>query len=109
MRDDRNMYFGGTQQDMMGAGVGPQMMGPSMGAGMGPQMMGPGMGPGMMPNVNQIENRLAIMERQIRKLESRISRLETPFQGNASQYPSSSLKGEEQQFTYPYQTSMQVM
>jgi TolA-binding protein len=71
--------------------------------------MVPGMGTGIMPNMGQIENRLSTMERQIRKLESRISRLETPFQGSTGQYPSSSLQGEDQKFNYPYQTSMQVM
>lgn len=106
MKDNRDsMYFPNT-------GMMPQM-GPGMGPGMG-QMPGmPGMG---MPNISQLENRVASLERQVKRLDARVSRLETPYPtpmpygAQQQQAPQASFQTTEtQEFTYPYQTSMQVM
>lgn len=86
MRNERNMYYGG-----------PGMM-PGMQPGMMPGMQ-PGMG-GTMPPTSQMESRIGDLERQVKRLEIRISRLETPYQ------PS---QGTQTQEAIPYQNSMQIM
>lgn len=52
------------------------------------QMMGP-----MMPNMNfnDLENRLLKIENQIKRLDQRITRLETPYQSNNYNEPDSSM------------------
>jgi len=121
MKDNRDsMYFPGPQgmapQGMMPQGMGP--MGAPMGSPMGPGMMGQGYPGQMMPNVNQLENRLATLERQVKRLDARISRLETPYPAptttTTTTYPGStgsfqSGDAQDQPYNYPYQTSMQVM
>lgn len=104
MKDDRNnMYFPGQQ------GV------PPMGPGMMPGMGTPGFPGGMMPNYNQLENRVSSLERQVRRLDARVNRLETPYPAPTPTplpYPGTTQyqapETQEQQL-YPYQTSMQVM
>jgi hypothetical protein len=100
MKNDlNNMFFQGPQGF------------PQMGPGMG----GPGF-PGMIPNMNQLENRVASLERQVRRLDARVTRLETPYPaqtpiptpyGQQGQFQGTEIS--EQPYTYPYQTSMQVM
>jgi hypothetical protein len=121
MKDTRDgMYFPGAggMQPMggMAPGMGPGMMGPGMTPGMGPGMTGPGFQggmPGMMPNIGQLETRIASLERQVRRLDARVGRLETPYPATTPQ-PFTGTTGDlsgagEQPYTYPYQTSMQVM
>jgi len=98
------MYFPGPQ--------GFPQMGPGMG---GPGMGGPGF-PGIMPNMNQLENRVSSLERQVRRLDARVNRLETPFPAPAPMPTPYGQQGQfqgtdttEQQYPNPYQTSMQIM
>lgn len=122
MKEDRNQMFfpGGEPMGPMGQmfpGMNPGMA-PGMGPGMAPGF-GPGFQGGAMPNINQLENRISTLERQVKRLDARISRLETPFPGIGSApqgQPFSSGPGtfqtsepQNQQFTSPYQTSMQIM
>lgn len=119
MKDDRNtMFFPGTTgMPPMGAPMG-QMM-----PGMATQGMGGFQGP-MIPNVGMLENRIASLERQIKRLDARLSRLETPFptptplpapvpspfgSTNQSSFNTQPEMGQDNSMTYPYQTAMQVM
>ena len=112
MKDNRNnMFFPGNQPM-------PGMM-PGMVPGMGMPGMGPGMqgfpGGPMMPNMGQMENRIASLERQVRRLDARVSRLETPyptptpFTGQQTTPQASFQSPESQDFTFPYQPSMHIM
>lgn len=121
MKDDRNtMFFPGT------TGMGMPPMGAQMGQmmpGMTTQGMGGFQGP-MVPNAGMLENRIASLERQIKRLDARLGRLETPFPtptpqptttpspfGNTGQPPFNTQQemGQDNVMTYPYQTAMQIM
>lgn len=100
MKNDRNMYFPGMSGMMPMSPMGP----------MG--QMGPGYPGGMMPNMSQTENRIAALERQLKRLETRVSRLETPyptptFPSGPGIYQPTEMQQPEQSF--PYQPSMQMM
>lgn len=59
---------------------------------------------GMMPNminVNLLENRISALEADIRRLESRINKIENP-------YSNTNINTEEYNYN-PYQSSMQMM
>jgi hypothetical protein len=120
MKDTRDgMYFPGASGMQPMGGMGPGMA-PGMTPGMAPGMAGPGFQggmPGMMPNIGQLETRIASLERQVRRLDARVSRIETPYPATTPQPFTGSFSGTsgdlsgtgEQPYTYPYQTSMQVM
>lgn len=121
MKDDRNnMFFPGQQ----GMGMPPMgQMGPGMGmppmGQMGPGMGGVGFPGGMIPNIGQLENRVASLERQVKRLDARVNRLETPYPtptpyagagAGVGQSPFTATEPQQDgAYTYPYQTSMQVM
>jgi hypothetical protein len=70
---------------------------------------------GGMSELANLDNRVMMLERQVKRLETRVSRLETPYSGSQPSYqpslpptyqPTSPV---EEPYSYPYQTSMQMM
>ena len=83
---ERDMFYGGGYgMPMTPGGVGgpmaPGSMMPGMMQGMEPGMNPGMMNPGMMPNMGygDIDSRLIKLEQQIKRLDFRVSRLETPY------------------------------
>lgn len=118
MKNDRNMFSPGFQGSFPMGQMNP--MGPMGQMGpigpmnpMGP--MGPGLPGGMMPNMSDIENRIVTLERQLKRLDARVNRLETPYPTSTTPtHPSGPgmyqpADTADQQPSYPYQTSMQMM
>lgn len=66
-----------------------------------PQMPMYGSGMPNMINVNLLENRISALEADIRRLESRINKIENP-------YSHTNMNTEEYNYN-PYQSSMQMM
>jgi hypothetical protein len=69
----------------------------------------PGVG---TPNLGQLENRVSVLERQIKRMEVRLSKLETPFTTTTPGVPPTGFQPTQMQtdpFAQPYQTSMQMM
>lgn len=90
MNKDRNMTYGyaGPMQDNQ---INPQMMGPQM---MGPQMMSPqGMSPIYETQYSDpnLQNRIVSLERQMKRLEQRIMKLESISNSNNLNGPDNSM------------------
>lgn len=75
MRKNRNSFF--TESNMSYQGYTPNMMDPNMPYQAGTSYNSYYAGPNMASNGNEMENRLAKIERQIGRLEHRISKLES--------------------------------
>lgn len=116
MKNDRNTFFpSGPNMGMPGMGPMPAMpmgmpggmMMPSQGGGMGfPAAPGGGMGFPSAPsgsNLGLLENRVASLERQVKRLDARIARIETPFP-TPTPYPAPSQFGGNNQMSGPNTT-----
>lgn len=100
MNDDRDMYYGnyGYVSNPFQNGMMPMMQGEMMPGVMMPMMQNPNMNYGtpysnqnMMPcnqnnnsNNTDFDNRLNTIERQIKRLNERITRLETTYNNNTT-------------------------
>jgi hypothetical protein len=107
MRNERNTPYcsnPGMMPGMPGTGPMPGMM-PGM-PGAGPM---PGMMPGMSQGTDQVEQRLSRLESQVRRLDIRLSRLETPYPeqnlySTENQYGGSGIAGNNPPFPNTTQT-----